>query len=195
MHKASRQHNLEHVAAKAVRDTLADVGAVLVVGQGAGGLAHTLEGVFHNMVAVDTCLNISKFALLAVGQQLNEQQLVAEIVENHHIFKQGVAHIGRVVLVGGAVLDGNALEVARGVERCVAVKSAVAAVVALDFELAQKLVDGRVNLVVGVDVARADGVVGEGESGLAVAHLHACHWSKGDERAVVLTSVIIRTFH
>ena len=67
-------------------DALADVSLMLLVSQRRTAFAHRVEVIDTNHAVVDVLLQHIEVFLLAVGYEFDDEHLVAEMVEHHHIF-------------------------------------------------------------------------------------------------------------
>ena len=128
------EHNLKHVAAKAVADALADVRFVGFVAQGGDAVAGTLEIIAVGGTVQDIVLQHVEVVLLTFRQQLDDDQLVAEVVKHNHVLEQDVHHVRGVVLLLGLVFHVDMLEISHSVERSVAVETTVVGMLAADFK-------------------------------------------------------------
>ena len=191
----AREDDLEHVSPQASGDSFADVRLVLLVGQGAGGLAYGVETVRGIVAVVDGAFYFGNVARLFSASHFHQYHFALEIVENDDVLIQDVKDIGRIVLRLGAVFHFDRFEIAHGIERCVSVKPAISGILSRYVETRKEPVH---HLLYAACIGYLDflaRMVGIEQGSYPVAHADAGYRVQPDERAVVLRPVIVGTFH
>ena len=121
------------------------VGLMLIVGERRGGIANRVKLVRHGVGTVHHLQEVGKMSVVA---KCDESYLVVEMVEHYDVLIEDVEHVRCIVSLHGGVLDGNILKVANGIERGVAIQSAVLLVLPRDAEAGNEVVDGVIHAVV-----------------------------------------------
>lgn len=92
------------------------------------------------------------------GEKRDDGKLVVEMVEHEHVAEEGVEYVGGIVQIHRLVFHLYILEIAHGVERRVAVESAILAPLPFYIEEGEKLAE---------DVLRAAGAIDGAADGLS----------------------------
>ena len=189
------ENNLEYVTTKAVGYATAYVLTVLIVCQRTCRLACRTEGVCGIVTVVDSSQDSADIALTVVADHLQEHHLVAEIVEDDEVAIHDVQEVGGVVLGVTALTDIDALGISHGVERGVAIDTAVFGVFALNLEALEESIDGLLQ-VCGIRNRTALGsAVGEDGCLHATVYCYAGNRVKTYERTAVLIAMVVAALH
>ena len=100
-----------------------------------------MEVIHANLTVVDISFKHIKIVFLTIGKKLDDNHLITEMVEHHHILIKDIEKVRSIVLCLCLILHIDILEISYGIERGIAEKSAVTAVLALYLEGREELVD------------------------------------------------------
>ena len=117
----------------------------------------------------------------SVGQELHDDQLIAEVVEDDGVAEQQVEHIGSIVFGLSLILHLYVLKVAHGIERGVPPQSACLLSVTLNGESVQKAVDELGGAKLAGHRMLLAGSVGKAQESHAVGYTHRCYGMGRDE--------------
>lgn len=193
--EAAGEDNLENVSTQTVGNALTDICLVLFVGQRGGGFADGTEVVGGIVAVVDGFLYGVQFALFTGGKHFEKHHFVFEIVEDDKVLIENVEHIRCIIGGFAAVLHRDVFEIAHGIERGVAIKTAIVGVFTFDVEAAEEIFQSILYAVFVCDGMFFASAVGQTEDGRSVVDADACQRTKADEGTVVFTAVIVRTLH
>ena len=193
LHKTTAQYDLEHVAALAMFNSLANVFFMLFVGERAGCFANMMKFVFCHKRFLNRLFNRFNVRLFAVGSKFADAHRVIEMIERDDILIKNVNHIGSIVLHLCLVFYGNVFQVTNGIERRVAEQSQIFVVVYIEF--VQKFIDNIRRKIVCIDWMLVQTAVGIDAFTQTVLYGNVGDWANADIRAAVFRTVVIGTFH
>ena len=173
----------------------AHVSLVLLVGNSRRRFAHRMKVVDRHPRIVYSRLHAVEMVAFAVGNHLQKHHFALIAIENDDIFIQDIQNVGRIVDALGGIFHSDVLQIAHGVERRVAVESAIVACLAADLERRNKIGNGASARIVGIDVVLPTRPVGIDQRSRAVRHLDVRYRLESDERAIVLAAMVVRTLH
>ena len=120
---------------------LTDISLMLLIGKGRCIVAYRVEVVRTDLTVIDILLKNIEIVRLTFAKQLNNDHLITEMVEHHHILIEDIQKVWGIILRLCLILHVDILEIAHGIERGIAEESAVLAILALHLEGREELVD------------------------------------------------------
>ena len=193
--ETARRNNLEHVAPEAVAHAAAHRCAEFFVARRGARTAYSLEAKGLHTLAQQCFAQLVHACLSAKG---DDCELVIEVVEHQNVAEQSVDNVGRVVLRQCFVLYFYLFKIANGIERRVAVESAVAALLASDVEPLQERIErigyaAAVELLVGA--AHSPRAIGIATFNAPVGNSYAGQRVYSDKRTAVVLVMIVAALH
>ena len=117
------------------------------------------------------------------------------VVKDDDVPIEDIIHVWGIVLLLGLILHGDILEVAHGIERSIAIQSAVRRMFPFHLETIQEVVNDMMRTIVFIQLTTDHATIGEGADALAMTHGHRGHRVHPDERTTVVGIVVIGTLH
>ena len=189
------EHHLEHIPTQTVGNPTADIRLVLLIRQCGSRWPHRLKIVHAISVVLDGFLDFFQVILFSAFQHFDKHQFVLEVVEHDDVLIKNVVHVRRIITILTTVLHRDLFKVAHCIERRIAIESAVVAPFAFHMEATQKIGQCMLHAILLRDRFDLPRPIRQSIHGIPVVDTHTGQWTQSDERAVVLTTVIIRTFH
>ena len=139
MFETAGENNLEHIPTQAVGNSLTDICFMLFIGQWGSGFTNGTEIVGGVIAVIDGFLHRIQFTFFTGGKHFKKYHFVLKVVEDNEVLIQDVEHVRCVVGGFAAIFYGNIFKIAYGIERGVAIKTAVIGIFAFHMEAAEEI--------------------------------------------------------